>query len=210
LWFFFNALEVCMQAASTQKLCLGCVAMCLALLLSLYSHPSYAQVLYGSLTGNVTDASGAAVPDAKVEALNVATGVVRNVSTDDRGVYLFNDLQTGTYKVTLSAPSFRTVVQQGVSIKANTVLRLDTGLEVTQLTETVTVVADTAVLQTDRAEVSVQLERSQVINLPIGGTNGRNFQQLYRLIPGASPPVELHSDAGNPQRALGTNFNGVS
>ena len=93
-----------MQAASTQKLCLGCVAMCLAVLLSLYSHPSYAQVLYGTLTGNVTDASGAAVPDAKVEALNVATGVVGNVSTDDRGVYLFNDLQTGTYKVTLSAP----------------------------------------------------------------------------------------------------------
>ena len=199
-----------MQAASTQKLCLGCVAMCLAVLLSLYSHPSYAQVLYGTLTGNVTDASGAAVPDAKVEALNVATGVVRNVSTDDRGVYLFNDLQTGTYKVTVSAPSFRTVVQEGVGIKANNVVRLDTGLEVTQVTETVTVIADTAMLQTDRAEVSVQLEKSQVINLPIGGTNGRNFQQLYRLIPGASPPVELHSDAGNPQRALGTNFNGVS
>ena len=45
-------------------------------------------------------------------------------------------------------------------------------------------------------------------NLPIG--SGRNFQQLYKLIPGASPPVELHSDAGNPQRSLGTNFNGVS
>lgn len=169
-----------------------------------------AQVLYGSLTGNVTDASAAAVPDAKVGALNVATGIQRQVSTDDRGVYLFNDLQTGTYKLTISAPSFRTVVQEGVDVKANTVLRLDTRLEVTQVTETVTVVADTAVLQTDRADVSTQLEKSQVINLPIGGTNGRNFQQLYRLIPGASPPVELHSDTGNPQRALGTNFNGVS
>ena len=198
-----------MQAASTWK---RFATICIAVALSVSFAPdsTYAQVLYGSLTGNVTDASGAAVPDAKVEASNVATGVTRQVSTDDRGVYLFNDLQTGTYKVTLSAPSFRTVVQEGVNIKANTVLRLDTGLEVTQLTETVTVVADAAVLQTDRAEVSVQIEKSQVINLPIGGTNGRNFQQLYRLIPGASPPVELHSDAGNPQRALGTNFNGVS
>ncbi len=196
----------------TSKRALRFATLCIAVAMSVFFAPnsSYAQVLYGSLTGNVTDASGAAVPDAKVEASNVATGVTRQVSTDDRGVYLFNDLQTGTYKVTLSAPSFRTVVQEGVNIKANAVLRLDTGLEVTQLTETVTVVADTAVLQTDRAEVSVQIEKSQVINLPIGGTNGRNFQQLYRLIPGASPPVELHSDAGNPQRALGTNFNGVS
>ena len=196
----------------TSKRALRFATLCIAVAMSVLFAPdsAYAQVLYGSLTGNVTDASGAAVPDAKVEASNVATGVTRQVSTDDRGVYLFNDLQTGTYKVTLSAPSFRTVVQEGVNIKANAVLRLDTGLEVTQLTETVTVVADTAVLQTDRAEVSVQLEKSQIINLPIGGTNGRNFQQLYRLIPGASPPVELHSDAGNPQRALGTNFNGVS
>ena len=57
--------------------------------------------------------------------------------------------------------------------------------------------------------MSTQLESAQVTNLPISG-NGRNFQQLYKLIPGASTPVELHSDAGNPQRSLGTNFNGVS
>jgi hypothetical protein len=170
--------------------------------------PAAAQVLYGSLTGNVTDSSGGAVPGAKVEALNVGTGIAKDTITDERGSYLFTDLQTGTYKVTVSAPSFRTVVQEGVSVAANTVVRLDNRLEISQVAETVTVSAQAVSLQTDRAEVSAQLETSQVRDLPIGA--GRNFQQLYKLIPGASPPAEAHSDAGNPQRALVTNFNGVS
>ena len=66
-----------------------------------------AQVLYGSLTGNVTDASGAAVPGAKVEALNVGTGVSKQAVTDDRGTYLFSDLQPGTYKVTICGTGLR-------------------------------------------------------------------------------------------------------
>eukprot|EP00456_Euglypha_rotunda_P090531 TRINITY_DN94915_c0_g1_i1.p1 TRINITY_DN94915_c0_g1~~TRINITY_DN94915_c0_g1_i1.p1 ORF type:complete len:101 (-),score=22.29 TRINITY_DN94915_c0_g1_i1:10-312(-) len=61
--------------------------------------PLSAQTLYGSLTGNVTDASGAAVPNAKIETLNVATGVVKTALTDDRGAYLLSDLQPGSYKV---------------------------------------------------------------------------------------------------------------
>src|SRR5215813_4581556 len=72
--------------------------------------PVSAQVLYGSLTGNVTDASGAGVPGAKVDALNVATGAAKQGTTDDRGTYLFSDLQPGTYKVTITAASFATRV----------------------------------------------------------------------------------------------------
>jgi len=60
------------------------------------------------LTGNVTDASGGAVPGARVEALNAGTGIAKEAVTDDRGAYLFTDLQTGAYKLTVSAPSFRT------------------------------------------------------------------------------------------------------
>ena len=56
---------------------------------------SHGQVLYGSLTGNITDPSNAVVPNAKIEALNVGTGTSKTASTDERGVYLFNDLQSG-------------------------------------------------------------------------------------------------------------------
>src|ERR1041384_4243600 len=103
--------------------------------------PLEAQVLYGSLTGNVTDATGSAVPTAKVEALNNATGVVRQVVTDERGVYLFSDLQPGQYKITISAPSFAVRNFEGVLIDANTLRRLDAAVQVSQMIESVTVAA---------------------------------------------------------------------
>src|SRR5437870_2204857 len=83
----------------------GAVALFLLLLLPA---ASYAQVLYGSLTGNVTDLSTSAVPGAKVEAVNTNTGVVRQTTTDERGVYAFNDLQPGAYKVTITSGAFST------------------------------------------------------------------------------------------------------
>ena len=167
-----------------------------------------AQVLYGSLTGNVTDSAEASIPGAKVDVVNVATGVSRSATTNERGVYSFNDLQPGVFKVSIAAPSFRTTVQNGVAIDANSVRRIDARLQVAQVAESITVDSSSAVLQTDRADVSAQIAKSQISNLPLG--SGRNFQNLYKLIPGFSPPTELHSDAGNPQRAMGTNVNGVS
>src|SRR5436190_11913105 len=92
--------------------------------------PAAAQTLYGSLTGNVTDASGAAVPNAKVDVLNVGTAILKTTQTDERGSYLFNDLQPGAYKVTISAPAFSTRAVEGVTISQNTTLRLDTSLSV--------------------------------------------------------------------------------
>src|SRR5579862_7827064 len=71
---------------------------------------AYAQVLYGSLTGNVIDPSDAAIPGVKVVALNVNTGVARNADTDARGAYIFTNLQLGTYKVTAEARGFKTQI----------------------------------------------------------------------------------------------------
>src|SRR5947208_1184085 len=121
--------------------------------LALWASPDSAQVLYGSLTGNVTDASGSAVPGAKVEALNTATGIVKQTATDERGTYLFSDLQPGAYKITISAPAFASRVQEGVVISLNTVLRLDAALTVSQVVESVVVSAGAVTLQTDRADI---------------------------------------------------------
>ncbi|MEZ5351301.1 MAG: carboxypeptidase-like regulatory domain-containing protein [Bryobacteraceae bacterium] len=185
------------------------VAAC-ALVLTLSSLDARAQVLYGSLTGNVTDSTGAAVPAAKVDAVNINTGVSRQTATDDRGAYQFNDLQTGVYKITISAPAFGSVTRDAVDIGGNTVRRFDAQLQVAQLAESITVAAAGAVLQTDRADVNNSISKTQITNLPFAGNQGRNFQNLYKLVPGFTPPRELHSDAGNPQRALGTNVNGAS
>src|SRR3954453_13508138 len=112
-----------------------------------------AQVLYGSLTGNVTDPSSAAIPAVKVEAANVETGVTRQAETDARGAYLFSNLQLGTYKVTVEAKGFQTTIVDQIAVKANEVRRVDIQAKIAQATETVEVLANSAVLQTDKSDV---------------------------------------------------------
>lgn len=183
---------------------------------------TYAQVLYGSLTGKVTDPKGATVPGAKVEARNVATGATREKTTDESGGYTFSDLQVGVYKVSVSSSSFKTVLNEDVRIDANKVYRFDAQLEVGGVEETVVVTASQdATLQTDRADVNITQSARQVNDLPIFGTAGRNYQSLLLLIPGTSRGTggffinstgngEDNSDAGNPQRSMSFNVNGVS
>src|SRR5262245_34355287 len=129
-------------------------ARCLALMVLavlLLPAAARAQVLYGSLVGNVTDPNGAAVSGPKVELTNVATGDVSTVTTDDRGAYWLNDLQVGVYKVAISRASFKTTIKEGVRIDANKSYRYDAQLEIGGLEETVLVAAGLeATLQTDR------------------------------------------------------------
>lgn len=184
-------------------------ALVFSALLGAMSAPTAAQVLYGSLTGNVTDASGAAIPNAKVEALNIGTGISKSATTDERGAYLFNDLQPGKYKVTIAAKGFGGQIREGVTIILNTILRVDATLEVSQMSESVTVSAATVTLQTDRSDINNVIQSKQITDLPLINSQGRNFQVLYKVLPGFTPPAEAHSDSGNPQRAMVTQANGM-
>src|SRR5207237_2304979 len=139
-----------------------------------------AQTLYGSLTGNVSDASGAVLPNAHIEALDVGTGNAKQAATDSRGAYLLSDLQPGTYKVTVSAPSFATRIYSGVAVTLNNILRLVVTLSVTQLNDSITVSASEVTLQTDRADVSHQISAVQITDLPLINSQGRNFQEIYK------------------------------
>ena len=171
-----------------------------------------AQVLYGSLTGNVTDPSDAAIPGVKVTALNVNTGISRDTDTDARGAYLFTNLQLGTYRVTIESKGFRKVVLSDVVVNANEVRRSDFHLQIAASTEVVEVSANAAVLQTDKSDVHAQISSREVTELPYSGGEGKNFQSLLYLIPGAGIPAsrEANSEAGNPQRAQTLFMNGVS
>ena len=170
--------------------------------------PLTAQVLYGALLGRVADASGAVLPGAKISVTNKLTGQQRETVADESGAFAFRDLQVGTYDIQITQAGFKTYTKSGVGVGLNSTVREDVQMEVGGTSETVTITAAAPILQTDRADVSNQLDKAQITNLPIGA--GRNFQQLYKLIPGASAPADAHSDAGNPQRALVTNFNGAS
>ncbi len=177
-----------------------------------------AQVLYGSLTGNVTDQTGAVVTGAKVEAQNIATGVSTTVNADERGAYQFSNLQAGVYKVTVTVQGFKALTQDNVTIEANTTRRLDAQMQVGEVTATIQVSTDTPALQTERADLNTTQTARQVNNLPLFGSVGRNYQTLIQLIPGTSRSMgfggngsgEENSAAGNPQRSISYNVNGVS
>ena len=169
-----------------------------------------AQVLYGSLTGNVTDPSGAAVSGATVEALDIGKGVAQEAAADVNGIYRFVELLPGTYKVTISAPNFEMQVTLGVRVAANEVQRVDARLKIAAATQNVTVTAEAPLLQTDKADVHTDLTGREVNELPSAGSQGRNFQSLLQLIPGAGLTSETNSLAGNPERAMNTNVNGQS
>jgi hypothetical protein len=183
--------------------------VCFSLLCAVaFTGPAHGQVLYGTLTGNVADSSGGAVPNAKVEARNSATGVSKQTVTESGGNYVFNDLLPGTYQVTISATSFGSVIEQGVAVDANGVRRVDVKLQPAQVSQSIVVDASVAVLQADRADVSNQLPSAEIAQLPEPAT--RNYQSLLVIVPGVTPPASEHSEAGNPQGALGTNVNGAS
>jgi hypothetical protein len=168
---------------------------------------AWAQVLYGSLTGNVSDPSGAPIAGAKVECLNVNTGVPKAAVTDVHGIYLISHLQAGTYSVNVSAPGFATVLQSGIQVDQNTVRRVDVQLKLGTVKETITVGASAGALQTDRSDVHTQITASELADLP--GSSLRLYSDSFITIPGVTPPTAEHSRTANPQLSQGFYVNGV-
>ena len=170
--------------------------------------PGSAQVLYGSLVGNVKDASDAAVAKAAVTVVNRGTNQRRQVVTDDSGGYSFTDLQGGVYTLKISQQGFKTFEQTDITVSANNVNRVDITLQLGAVSETVTVTGQGAVLQTETSEVHADLVANELTNLPV--PLGRNYQQMYRTLPGFSPPTNSHSIPSNPSKALEFHVNGTS
>ena len=187
------------------------LAACLLMLALLAVPIAFGQVLYGTLVGNLTDASGSAIVGASVEATNTATDIAINVVSDQDGHYLFTNLASGSYAVRVTAPTFQPVTSQGVVVQPNTQRRVDLHLEISSVNQTVTVLTAPPVLQADQASVSTQMESAQLESIPGGpGPGMRNVQSLYTLVPGFSPPVLGHSESGVPSDTLVSNVNGVS
>jgi hypothetical protein len=125
------------------------VATCLALCI-----PSFGQVLKGSISGTVTDPQGAVVSGAQVKATNTSTGSPLTTTTDGSGLFHFNLIPVGDYKVEVSAPGFKTAVQNNVLVTAR-----DTNLGAVRLTvgetnTTVEVTAEAPLIETNSAQVT--------------------------------------------------------
>jgi protocatechuate 3,4-dioxygenase beta subunit len=136
----------------------------------------------GSLTGQVTDPSDAAIPGAIVTLTNVDTNYSQTVKTDTTGVYQFKLLQPGNYALTISAASFAEYLQKGIVINANLYATQNVHLKVaTAKGETVNVTADAELINTETAELGMSINQQSVTDLPL---NGRDPSSLALLAPG--------------------------
>src|SRR5580700_2198911 len=162
----------------------------------------------GGIEGNITDASGAVISGANVEARNLADSVVRQTVTNVDGAYRFPSLIPGTYSVTVKKDGFTTFVRGATRIDAGILYRVDARLPVGTATSKVEVTGEAPVLQTDSAEVNETINSSEISSLP---TFGNNITRLSLLAPGVSQPggqLDLHPE--NAGQDFNLNVNGAA
>lgn len=161
---------------------LGWVVMFTTVFLAL-SQPIVAQEITGGITGTVTDPSGAAVPNAEVTATDVRRGAIWPTQTNSAGVYDFPRLPAGEYALKVVAKGFASTEHPAFTLQMNQVARVDLGLAVGAVTQTVTVSAAPPLLQMDTMQVGLVTSSNLNVNLPLAT---RNFTQLTLLTPGTT------------------------
>jgi hypothetical protein len=164
-----------------------------------------AQGTAGTITGVVTDPTGAVIPQTDVTVTNQGTGVDFHLRTNNAGMYSITSLLPGTYTVSVAQKGFKTYVNKDLALSINQVLRVDVQLEIGTETQTVTVEAQAPLVNTEEGRLSSLVTASQIQSMPL---NGRNIYQLMQLIPGAvnSTGINLeNADSGG----ISTNVNGM-
>jgi hypothetical protein len=173
-----------------------------------YVQHASAQVLYGTVVGTISDPTGAFLSGAAVTITNDLTAQTRSTLTNAAGGFSFSDVVPGSYKLEASHSGFQKYIQTGIQASINTVTRVDVELPVGQLTQAVTVSTGGALLETDKADVHVDLASREVLDLPLPAY--RNYQTLINLVPGATPGAFQNSINDTPMRDLSTNINGTN
>jgi len=164
------------------------------------------QAVNATVLGTVTDSSGGAVANAKVTITETNTGISHTSQTNDSGNYIFPDLPPGTYKVVAEESGFKRESRAGIDVVVNTTGRVDLVLQPGDMSETITVEAETPILQTERADTGRKLETVLTENIPLG-TN-RNYQNLLNIVPGTTRATFQHSQFFNASSSLQTEVNG--
>lgn len=181
------------------------------LALLMMSSAAQAQVLYGSISGTVSDKTGAVVPNVPLTVTNQATGEVRTEKSDGNGLYNILDVLPGTYTLSIAqAGNFAGYTQKNITVSVNQQVRIDVALSPASVSTQITVTEAAPELQTETAEVDSEINSTEISELPITSSKGRNYEELYTLIPGAAQVQEKNSIGGNPSRALSVNVNGNS
>src|SRR5919108_667022 len=167
-----------MRAARSSAAFLGLIFV----LVGLSAASAASQALFGTISGTVTDSSGAVVPGATVSVRNVETGVTKTVTSNEVGVYTATNLVPGQYLVEASLSGFKTAVVSAITLEVNANLKVDVALEVGAATELVNVAAVAPLLQTEQTNLGQTVTQQQIEQLP----TGRNLFNLLPLAAGLS------------------------
>src|SRR5262245_11499716 len=171
----------------------------------------FAQSDRGTVTGSISDQSGAVIPGANVTATNTSTSTTYETVSTETGNYTLAQLPAGVYQLSVELPGFKKYVRQGITVLVATTLRIDVALEVGAATDEVTITADAPLLRTESSDVSHSVPSQRLDELPILGIGGvlsgsagiRNPYAMVQLIPGSTwtpnSLVRLNGTPGNTQ-----------
>ena len=169
---------------------------------------AHCQADQGAITGLVTDASGAAIPNAQVTLTNTETGLVLHVTTDASGNYVFSPIKIGSYKVEGSAPGFSSTLQENITLHVQDRVEANLSLKTGGEDTVVTVTTAPALLQTEEGSTGQVIEAKTINDTPL---NGRNWIFIAQLTAGVAPSNGARGQKGgdfnaNGQRAEQNNY----
>jgi len=171
--------------------------------------PLLAQGVTASIVGTINDSTGAVLPEVTVTVVNEGTGLKRDAITNESGNYTIPLLPIGRYSVETDLVGFKKQVRRGIVLNVDARVRIDFTLEVGNVTDSVDVVSEAPLVQTEDSSVGFVIDNKKVAELPL---NGRKFEQLVQLVPGAVQAAEgslnanrgLFNVVGQPE--VSTNF----
>jgi Carboxypeptidase regulatory-like domain/TonB dependent receptor len=169
---------------------LGFVLLCAA-------GQAFGQSDRATITGTVSDTSGALLPGVHVLVTNVDQGTAVEGNTNNAGIYTISDLPIGNYTLTLSRPGFKNYTQAGIALITSQVLQVNVNMEVGSSTETVTVAVAAALLETETSSVATTMEESAIRDLPLNAASGRDaLNLLLQATPNIGSNTSLSTASG--------------
>jgi hypothetical protein len=176
-----------------------CVGLLVSLLFCGVAANVHAQVAGGTISGTVTDSSGRVINNVQITITNVATGITRDLTTNDEGFYSAPNLLPGTYEAKFSAKGFNTEARKGIDLTVGASVGLDQTMRVGSVAVTVVVQSEVPAVQLSSSDLSAVVNATTVRELPL---NGRSWTDLAQLQPGVSavhtqPDFSAGTDRGN-------------
>jgi hypothetical protein len=162
----------------------------------------------GTIYGQISDPSGAAINGASIKAMNVGTGLVREAISNAEGSYQVPAVPPGSYSFTVEHPGFKTFTQTGITVTVGANARVDAPLQVGTVNETVKVSGNAVGVDAQSSTIGTTVDNQRIQDMPL---NGRNVLALTQLLPGVGyanlPIIETVGRAGPPLSVSGSRMN---